>query len=349
VRRKRRSADTLDDEGPGPLGQLVVEALDRVATSDARDSVLYMALADGGLPAIPEDPSTFRRFALGPLRRAMFLTLGDEFADAVLSDLTPIIERAASTITSNPPAGKFDAHARSLVIATADVGRARRLIADAPEGARTRMVQDVFDLVTAVDAFRQTRLVVVLDSTLPSVSTAALSTLSRVLPTTASVLLLGEPNGSFSSDWKVLPHDASARQIVQAAFPDAPEPGAHGSEDPIRVLLIDRDATLRAGIAADLAADGMEVRSAPDAMMGVELVGSWNPSAVVVTSALSGVDPERFCGLVRRMMGTSAPSIIVLVANQTEMVSGADELLVRGVDEHRIAEVVRTFHSKAPS
>ncbi len=344
VRRKRRSADTLDEAGPGPLARLLHEALDRVANPDARDSVLYMALADGGLTVVPEDPSTFRRFALGPLRRAMHLTLGDEFADAVLSDLTPIIERAASTITSNPPAGAVDLSAYSLVIATQRMEWATACIDASPDGASTRVVAEVFDLVTAVEAYRQTRLAVVIDAALPSVSTAALSTLCRVLPSTARVLLVGEPEGDFPEEWRVLAEDVEAAQVVEEAFPKT----ASGEDAP-RVLVIEAHATTRAAVVADLSSAEMEVRSAPDAMMGAELVASWKPSAVVLSSALRGVDAGRFCALVRRMTAPDVPALIVLVASQTELVPGADELLVRGVDDHRIAEAVRALQAKAPS
>src|SRR5262245_47947149 len=95
-------------ERPGPLGSLtltpmtllVIEAVERVASPDARDSVLHLALADGGVATVPEDPEAFRKFVLGPLKRAMELALGLDLAHAVLSDLSPLVERAATTTTS---------------------------------------------------------------------------------------------------------------------------------------------------------------------------------------------------------------------------------------------------------
>jgi len=325
------------------MTRVLSEALDRVASPDARESVIFMALADGGLTAVPDDLAVFRRFALGPLARAMKLSLGEEFADAVLTDLTPIIERAASSVTGanrgQSPVGL------GLVVGTADTARATEWIQAAPEGTKTRVVDDVFDLVAGVEALSKHRLVVLLDCSLPSLRPTALSTLSRILPPTARVVLLGVgAQAATPEQWLCLPGDASVSDVAKAAFPEAeseaPPQAATSPQGPLQVLVIDEDATLRAAVAGHLRGAGMEVTTAPDAFVGLEIASDHPPHVIIVDGELKNLDGERFCGLVRRMFGPSGPAVVVFVGDRTRLVPGAADVLVKGADNHRLAEVV---------
>ncbi len=73
---------------------LVVEALDRVAIQRVRDRVLGRALAQAGLEAIPSRIEDLTFFVSGPLYEQAVLTLGADFADELLLEMSAALDRA---------------------------------------------------------------------------------------------------------------------------------------------------------------------------------------------------------------------------------------------------------------
>lgn len=95
---------------------LVVEALDRVAIQRVRDRVLRRALEHAGLDAVPSRIEDLTFFVSGPLYEQAVLTLGADFADELLLEMSAALDRA------------WD-HARSQVEPTS----ATRQISEAPD------------------------------------------------------------------------------------------------------------------------------------------------------------------------------------------------------------------------
>ncbi len=341
----------------GAMMRVVVEALDRIASPDARDSVLYMALADGGLETVPEDPTHLRRFALGPLRRAIELTIGREAAEAVITDLGPILERAQTTLTSGVRRRAVKSAECALLVATADPARARELDSLAPAGTILKVASDVFALVTSLDILREADLAIVVDCTMPSVRPAGLVTLARILPPTARVVLWGfsDELGAEATDeglpaeWIRVDASATASKVAALAFPElskhstAPPPPIVAGEParPTLVLVVDDDATTRGATAGHLGRAGCVVLTAPDAYIALDLAAEKRPDIVIVDDVLPGVTGVNLLRLMRRVLGPRAPATILLRSDGVEEPSdSADGVLSKGVDHGRLVEVV---------
>jgi CheY-like chemotaxis protein len=338
------------------MTRVVVEALQRVASPDACESVLHLALVDGAMQSVPDDPVAFRRFALGPLKRAMIITLSQDLADAVLTDLGPIVERAASTITSGlrPRAGGDPI----LLVASSDRERIDALTALVSANTRVRVVSDVFQLLVGAEATGGP-LALVIDCSVPSVRPAALVTLARVLPASAHVVLWGfdrfDDTDILPVVWAKLDGDVGAATVITYAFPadedaherkTAPNPQVPPVAEarPTRVAVVSEDATLRGTIVNALRPRGVEVYTAPDGFMAMELITERGCDIVIAEERMKRLDGARLATLLRRMMGSNAPAV-VLVADKPSFVGGVAEVLVRGVDEHRLFDVVERLHA----
>jgi CheY-like chemotaxis protein len=76
------------------LAQLLVEALDRVAAVHVRRRVLGAALDEAGVKAIPDQIEDLTFFVSGPLYEQAQRILGSEFADELLVEVAPVLDRA---------------------------------------------------------------------------------------------------------------------------------------------------------------------------------------------------------------------------------------------------------------
>lgn len=76
------------------LGLLIVGALERASVFEIRRKVLERALADAGLAVVPDTLEELTFFVSGPLYEHAQKALGDAFADAMLTEMTPVLDRA---------------------------------------------------------------------------------------------------------------------------------------------------------------------------------------------------------------------------------------------------------------
>jgi CheY-like chemotaxis protein len=77
------------------ISSLVFEALDKVASPAARDTIVQQALRATENESVPDDPDRLSKFVSGALCDATSKVLGNEAADAVLEDLEPLLRLAA--------------------------------------------------------------------------------------------------------------------------------------------------------------------------------------------------------------------------------------------------------------
>src|SRR5687768_13819314 len=89
------------------LSALVAEALEKLASPDARELILGRALKASGRAAVPEDPTALAAFVGGPLCDSVERYVGTSAAEALIADLEPILRQAVhheSAIRPRDPA-----------------------------------------------------------------------------------------------------------------------------------------------------------------------------------------------------------------------------------------------------
>jgi DNA-binding response OmpR family regulator len=110
---RRDDRRTAVDEG-GRLRFLLDEALDRLVATSVRDAVVGKAVSCAGLERVPDDIEPFARFVVGPLHQAVADALGVDVADAVISDLEPLVlqARESSGVQEGDLPAPPDSHVR---------------------------------------------------------------------------------------------------------------------------------------------------------------------------------------------------------------------------------------------
>lgn len=108
----RRSSDSAEWAAAW-LSTLVFEALDKVASPQARNDLIEAALTRASLARLPADPDALLAFAVGALREAVADGLGHEAGEAMVQDLEPILQHAAASTTPTPEAEVTPRPARS--------------------------------------------------------------------------------------------------------------------------------------------------------------------------------------------------------------------------------------------
>jgi CheY-like chemotaxis protein len=89
------------------LSVLVVEALEKLASPEARGVILARAFRAAGRDEVPEGPRELASFVGGPLADAVERVLGTGAAEALLLDLQPILRQAeihSSSVRPRPSA-----------------------------------------------------------------------------------------------------------------------------------------------------------------------------------------------------------------------------------------------------
>jgi CheY-like chemotaxis protein len=86
------------------LATLIVEALDRIATPDARFEVLDRALLLARSDSLPTEPQALWAFVDGPLHAAVLAILGRDAAELLLEQLGVLIARSGIPQSSDAPA-----------------------------------------------------------------------------------------------------------------------------------------------------------------------------------------------------------------------------------------------------
>jgi len=96
-----------------------------------------------------------------------------------------------------------------------------------------------------------------------------------------------------------------------------------------RIAVIDDEGNLRAALESGLRTRGFEVRSAPDAARGAELVRAWRPDAIVLDVMMPGTDGLSLIPALRRI--TEAPILLLSARGDVET---RVEGLERGADDY---------------
>jgi hypothetical protein len=86
----------------------ITEAIESVASTEARVSILIRALSRAGLARVPERGPEAARFLEGPLLDALAERLSQPTADAIVAQLRPLIRLAARPPSTLPPARRTD-------------------------------------------------------------------------------------------------------------------------------------------------------------------------------------------------------------------------------------------------
>ncbi len=85
------------------MQRAITEAIESIASTEARVSILVRALGRAGLPRVPERGPEVMRFVEGPLVDAIVERLGTSAADQIVEHLRPLLRLAAQGPASRPP------------------------------------------------------------------------------------------------------------------------------------------------------------------------------------------------------------------------------------------------------
>lgn len=206
----------------GPLGRTVQEVLQSILSPQLSREVLRDACARARRSSFPEDPNAAAEIIEGPLHDMVAELFGDDAAEILVLDLAPVIQMATSGVrrravfkaprlpetlrpeqveTPTPVAVSAGLEPLEIIFASFAPGLPVALTSSLDGLARTRLINDAFGLLTAVEA-RSTPVWIVLDGHRPCVDVPTLAAFLRSLPADCRVLLWGCD-------------DPAARRIVQ--------------------------------------------------------------------------------------------------------------------------------------
>jgi hypothetical protein len=211
-----------------PIGRMVREAIETVATPDVRVQILHRALHMAQEHEIPKSGASLHRFVDKHLRTAMAFYLGNDATEAVMQNLEPMVtyaEKAGSTPpqetarlddtkkllrgrqhsgvsrreadpsmldTSKYPTVQPTGSALPMVfVATKSRDRCREI---AQQVGATAAVQQIEDVVAFLDNLKATASLspmVVIDCVEASVQPSTIATLAHELPTGSAVMIWG--------------------------------------------------------------------------------------------------------------------------------------------------------------
>lgn len=234
----------------GPIASAVREALRTVAAPEQRRRILSGALQIAELEQVPEDPDRARSFVEGPLRIAIDESLGADVAEVLVQDLAPILQLAESQVrpkdaapshrerrtdpapststsqlpsTQPPPTGDEETDAPLVLVATLDRSGLQRLARRLVDTATVRPVNDVFELVYALEANASRNPLIIIDCCLPAVEPQAVASMLGSLDQSPRVLLWGaartvrdglEATSPRTRDWIALGSEATDEDVV---------------------------------------------------------------------------------------------------------------------------------------
>ncbi|MCC6874399.1 MAG: response regulator [Sandaracinaceae bacterium] len=303
------------DDGANPFARLVREAIDRLATPEVRERILASALTLGELRRLPDDSGSFGTFACGPLRTAITAALGEAEAEAILADLGPAFAQEGTGASSGIRRRKRHSMpapssvAPIVVIATEDED-VRHAVQPIADRAKLIVVGDIFALLQAAHAHLLQPLHVFVHDSLPSARGGALTTLARVMPSTASVKLWGRGGGGVPSEWRHV-GDVPPAQLARIVLSGLPTEEVALPPRAPRVLVADEDPTWRARMMLLLESAGYEVVSAPDGFFALERCIDERPDAVLAGMELGTLDGPQLAMLLRTRFGEDAPPVIL--------------------------------------
>lgn len=233
------------------MARAVREALRSVAAPEQRERILSAALHIARAEHVPEDPDRAHGFVDGPLRMAIEHALGEDIGEMIVQDLAPILQLAESQVrpkdapaprtesatkpelpptpstdlpsTQPPPESEQSTDAPLVLVATLDRSGLQRLARRLVDSATVRPVNDVFELVYALEANASRNPLIVIDCCLPAVEPQAVASMLGSLDESPRVLLWGaartvrdglEATSTKTRDWIALGSEATDEDVV---------------------------------------------------------------------------------------------------------------------------------------
>jgi CheY-like chemotaxis protein len=266
-----------------PFAQLLVEALERVAAAHVRRRVLQLALEEARIAAVPDKIEDLTFFVSGPLYEHAQRLLGSDFADSLLVELAPVLDRAWATDRA-----ALDAPARPAT--------------PVPESeVRTRSRSAIRKLDGAADTE---------PAPAPATDDAAAPPSKRVTMPYLDAVLATPPGAEPATRVLVVHADDAARSAIAGALEDAAYAVVTAPDTRVARLLLSR--LTPALIVADietLAPDFEPLRPALD-----EMIGNGRALPVVLLSDERRPDtPDAVRAIVSR---TSSRDELLEVVNQ---------------------------------
>ncbi len=211
-----------------PIGRMVREAIETVATPDVRVQILHRALHMAREHEIPQAGASLHQFVDKHLRTAMAFYLGNEATDAVMQNLEPMVSYAEKA-SSNPPhktvrpdttrrlgreRQQSGVNRRELdpsmldtskyptvqptgsalpmvFVATSSRARCDEIAEHVGAAAAVQQIEDVVAFLDNLKATASLSPLVVIDCVEASVQPSTIATLAHELPSSSAVLIWG--------------------------------------------------------------------------------------------------------------------------------------------------------------
>lgn len=334
-----------DGARPSLHGQLLKEALGRLATPEVAERIVALALHEAGLGAVPDDPATLGSFACGALRAAVAETLGDDSAEAIIADLEPAFARAQD----QPDSGVRRRGRRSLVgpaprvpvvvIATEVRAAGDAIASRLRDRVKLVFADDIFGLLQSAQRYGGSRLLLVIHDELPAIRATTLATLGRLLPSSATVVQWGNNETPAPTGEEGLPAWFSLGRVTEPeAIADVCIALLPDEAPPRRVLLAHQDSRYRASEAARLRSAGFDVVEAPDGLVALDRCGVDPPHVLLAPVNLPGLGGMQLAELLEARAGR--PPLFVLIGDHPAPGDGVAAVVGDGDD---LLEVLRAL------
>lgn len=271
-------------------------------------SVVERALELAELHVVPEDDAAFEAFASG----ALFIAICERAGEARARELVAALLRRETQTAASAPAPRETV----VLLVTGDAERARRIRARLAGRVAVREASDLAGLLAHVEASLDARILLVVDEAVPGLEGTILTTLTRLLPPSASLLFRGDaPSGLYhvAVAWATLPEDASPEEVADRCLS-----GVGSQERPKRklaerpmVVLVEPDEVVRSLMARCFEHEGYVVVPREDGLGGLEACIDHEPDVLVAPCAMDDLDGAALARLVRGRLGSAAPAIVL--------------------------------------
>jgi hypothetical protein len=229
VKEHAASSGRIKMDSESPIGRMVREAIETVATPEVRLQILHRALHMAREHEIPKAGAALHRFVDKHLRTAMAFYIGSEATEAVMQNLEPMVTYA-ERLSSKPPTRssrldetrKLGRHRQNsgveprmpaldalldtskyptvtptgsalpmVFVATRSSQRFQAILQSVGEAAAVQQIEDVVAFLDNLKATASLGPLVVIDCVEASVQPGTIATFAHELPTGSAVLLWG--------------------------------------------------------------------------------------------------------------------------------------------------------------
>jgi CheY-like chemotaxis protein len=311
-------------KAPGPshgLGAIIVEVLGKVASPQACTSLIERALRRAKLVKVPEDPVVLLAFASGALREAAGQDFGEETAEELLSDVRPILERAAAhAVAMERAAEQAAAEQAAAERAAAEQAAAAQAAAKRAAAARAAAERAATEPPPPPKAARTSWIKGQRPARVPSnTGKSKRNTWPQGKPAPEATAGAAGPQGAVKRGLDPK-RSTLSYQATGEEFPDGL------SEGKATIVVVDRDEGLRTTLARMLRREGWAVVTAPDAELGLTLCTRVTAQVVIFDASASGLGAR-----LRERLGERAPHAVALVSgsNPPEVAPVADRVLTK--------------------